>query len=110
MFAKLLEIFGEFIIRMRTANHHQRRAGIPDLNLLTHPALLFPGLTFRRVVHHFQHRRIDHAQHRFALLNQRDIDREFAIALDELFGAVERIDQPVALPVLAHFPGGRIFF
>ncbi len=61
------------------------------------------SLTFRRVVHHFQHRRIDHAQHRFALLNQRDIDREFAIALDELFGAVERIDQPVALPVLAHF-------
>ncbi len=39
--------------------------------------------------------------------DQRDIDREFAVAVDELLGAVERIDEPEILPAVAH--GGRVF-
>ena len=35
---------------------------------------------------------------------QGDIDGKFAISVDEFLGAVERVNQPVLLPVLAGFP------
>ena len=73
---------------MGAANHHQRRASIANLNLLAHAALFFPRLAILRAVHHFHHRRVHHAQRWFAVFNQRDIDGEFAVALDKFFGAV----------------------
>ena len=36
-----------------------------------------------------------------AVFNQRNIDRKLAVALDELFGTVQRIHDPEAHPVLA---------
>ena len=39
-----------------------------------------------------------HAEHGHAVVYQRDVDGELAIALDELLGAVQRIHQPVGLP------------
>jgi sulfate adenylyltransferase subunit 2 len=42
-------------------------------------------------------RREHDAEHRHAALDQGDVDREFTIAVDELFSAIERIDQPEAL-------------
>ncbi len=38
------------------------------------------------------------AEHRHTRLDQGDVDRELAVALDELLGAVERIDQPEPSP------------
>ncbi len=37
---------------------------------------------------------MDHAEHRLAALDQRDIDGELAVAADEFLGAVERVDEP----------------
>ena len=44
------------------------------------------------------HRRLHHAEHRHAVLDQRDVDGELAIALDELARAVQRIDHPQPRP------------
>jgi hypothetical protein len=52
-----------------------------------------------------QRRRVDHAQDGLAVLDERDVDGELAILLDELAGTVERIHQPVASPVPADVPG-----
>ena len=38
----------------------------------------------------------DDAEHRPAVLDERDIDREFAVAAEELLGSVQRIDEPEA--------------
>ena len=35
---------------------------------------------------------------RFVVTDQRDVDRELAVAVDEFLGAVERIDQPEIVP------------
>ena len=63
------------------------------------------------VMQFFQRRRIDHAEHGFAVFDQGNVDGEFAVLLDELARAVERIDQPVACPGATLFPGdaGRFF-
>ncbi len=95
---------------MGTANHHQRRARVSDMNLRFMPALFFPRFAVGGGIQYIQHRRVDHAHHRFAVLNQGDIHRELAVALDKLFGAIQRINQPVTLPVLAFFPTRRILF
>jgi hypothetical protein len=47
------------------------------------------------------HRRLDHAERRDAVFDQRDIDGEFAVALHEFASAVERIDQPQPSPATA---------
>ena len=44
---------------------------------------------------------------RHAVLDQRDVHGEFAVALDELARAVERIDQPVTAPPAALFVRNR---
>src|SRR6185437_7694055 len=49
-------------------------------------------------------RRQHNAQHGPVVLDQRDVDRELAVALDELAGTVERIDQPVPRPRFALLP------
>src|SRR5690606_1430180 len=43
-------------------------------------------------------RRLHDAEHRTRRVDERDVDRELAVALDELARTVERIDQPVARP------------
>ncbi len=49
-----------------------------------------------------QHRRVHHAENRRTVgLDQGDVHGEFAVALDELLGAVERVHQPVAAPAAA---------
>jgi hypothetical protein len=44
------------------------------------------------------HRRQHHAKHALMVVDKRNVDREFAVALDEFAGAIEWIDQPVARP------------
>ncbi len=111
MFAKLLQILLQLrVIAVGAANHHQRRTRIADLNLLANAALLFPRFALFRAVHHLHHRRVDHAKDRLPVFNQGDIDGKLAVALDKLFGAVQRVHQPVALPVLAYLPGRRVLF
>ena len=46
-------------------------------------------------------RLLDHAEHGHAVLDQRDVDGELAVALDELAGAVQRVDQPEPRPLPA---------
>ena len=110
MFTQLLQILLQLAVAVRAANHHQRRTRVAHLDLLAHAALFLPRLPFCSTVHHLHDRRVDHAQHRFTLLNQGDIDGEFTVALDELFCPVQGVHQPVALPVLALFPALRRFF
>ena len=50
------------------------------------------------------HGRKHHTEDGNAGLDQGDVDGEFAIALDEFARAVQRIHQPVALPVAPCFP------
>ena len=45
-------------------------------------------------------RRVNHAANRHAVFHQRDIHREIPPALDELLGAVQRIDEPEQRPDL----------
>src|SRR3546814_4278405 len=45
--------------------------------------------------------RIDHTHDRPALFDQRDVDSELVIALDEFARAIERINQPVLAPLRA---------
>ena len=42
------------------------------------------------------HRHVHDAENGPMRVDQSDIDREFAVAIDELLGAVKRVDQPVA--------------
>src|SRR3546814_2341992 len=58
----------------------------------------------RRINQFVQRRCIDHAKHRRIAIDQGDIDGELAIVLDELAGAVQWIDQPIALPVPTDIP------
>src|SRR5690606_27415933 len=39
-----------------------------------------------------------HAEHRLAVFDQRDVDGEFAVAVNELTRTVERVDEPEAPP------------
>ncbi len=50
------------------------------------------------VDHDVLRRNTDDTEHRAMSLDQRDVHRELAVAIDELLGAVERIDQPVPAP------------
>src|SRR5258708_39889316 len=50
----------------------------------------------RRPIHLALDRIVGHSEHRYAVLDQRDRDREFRDAVDELLGPVERIDDPNA--------------
>src|SRR5262245_14635034 len=52
---------------------------------------------------------VGHPQDRFALLDQRNRDAEFRNALDELLGAVERIDDPHPPALQAGFAVGGFF-
>src|SRR5690554_4152355 len=53
----------------------------------------------------FQRRRGDHAHHRHAVFDHGDVHGEFAAALGEVLGAVNRVDQPEPAPAFALFPG-----
>src|SRR5512143_277663 len=56
-------------------------------------------------------RRIDHTQYRLVMVDEGDSDGELSGATDEFAGAVERVDQPVALPAgtLAERDAGGLF-
>ncbi len=87
--------------RQRRPAHLHRHAASPSQTKAPAPAVR---------VQLVQRRRVDHAQHRLPVFHQGDVDGELAIFLDELAGAVERIHQPVAPPLLALRPGhGRRF-
>ena len=94
---------------MGAADHHQRRPGIAYMNLITNIALFFPRFPLCSAVHHVHDGRVDHTKYRLTVINQRNIDGKFAVALEKLFGTVKRVHQPVTLPVLTNFPGRRIF-
>ena len=47
----------------------------------------------------------DDARDRFTVFDQGDIDGEFAVFLDKLFGTVDGINTPIPLPVFALFVG-----
>src|SRR5574344_1046045 len=49
-------------------------------------------------------RLLDHRKIGRALVDQRDVDTELAIALDEFAGAIDRVNQPITGPVLAFLP------
>ena len=49
------------------------------------------------------HRYVHDTEDGLAGLNQRDVDRELAISIDEFLGAVERINEPVARPAATFF-------
>jgi hypothetical protein len=110
VFTQLLQVLLQFAVAVRAANHHQRWTRIAHLDLLTHAALFLPRLYLpqRCTSPSSPARRPRPAP--LSLLNQGDIDGELTVALDELFGPVQRIDQPVALPVLALIPALRRFF
>ena len=59
-------------------------------------AAAFPG----KVID-IQNGYVNYAEYAPVAGNQRDIDGEFTVALDEFPGAVERVDQPVGVPQLA---------
>ncbi|CSH27286.1 Uncharacterised protein [Shigella sonnei] len=44
------------------------------------------------------------------MVNERNVNGEFAITFNKLFSTIQRVYQPVTLPVLTDFPTGRIFF
>src|SRR5210317_173571 len=46
------------------------------------------------------------AKHRLVILNQRDIDSEFAITINELLSAIQRVYQPITLPGCTLSEGG----
>ena len=54
-------------------------------------------------------RDMHHSEYRFVALDQRDVDGEFAVSLDEFLGAVEWIDQPERRPAgpLSRIDRGR---
>ena len=60
------------------------------------------GLVLNRHVHD--------AEHRSFACDQRNIHRKFAISIDELLGAVERVDQPVAVPLRRSSKSGQSGF
>ena len=58
-----------------------------------------------------QRGREHHTQHCPVVLHQRDIDREFAVLLDEFSRSIQRVHQPVSIPLPPLRPGrGRGFF
>ena len=57
-------------------------------------ALLQDG---EKCIDRVQGRRADHAEQRPAMLDERDVDGELAVAAEKLLGPVERIDEPESL-------------
>ena len=92
---------------MRTAASHAQ--GIAACSGSTRPCLRLPLSNPRTTARPgpgqlAAHRCLHHAKHAPARVDERDVDGELAIALDELARAIERIDQPVARPLAACFP------
>lgn len=56
------------------------------------------------------HRHVHHAQYRMIFVDQRDVHGEFAVAFDELLGAVERIDEPMEFVGAPLFEGDFLIF
>ena len=56
-----------------------------------------------RNVHLFEIGNINNRPHADVILHQGDVDRKFVVAFDKFDRAVQRIDQPVKLPVAALF-------
>ena len=96
---------------MRPAAHHPRRLGgrAPDsYGLRRLVAFLSPGTGSPTGVEiHVACRRADHAQYRAVLADQGDIHGKFTVALDELLGAIQRVDQPELVPAAALLEGYR---
>ena len=86
--------------QVRGRRHPQRLAGA--LGTLAHRAA--PGGGGERLA---EHRRVHHAHHRPIPERERDGDREERQPVHEVRGAVERIDDPGPIRLLAGLPLGR---
>ena len=54
---------------------------------------------FAGIVAQIQRRGIHNAQRDPILMNQSDVDCEFAVTLDEFLGAIQRVNEPEGFPV-----------
>ncbi len=90
---------------MRATAHHpyRRRAGRGHADscrlCAVHPLCSTDAPA--AVIRGTPHRHVNYAEDRLVVLDERDVDRELAIAIDELLGAVEGIDEPVRIPAAA---------
>ncbi len=100
------DIFKQHILiaaLVTTAGNHRNATHpeLPGMNANGHAGLLPKGALARhRKITQFPHGHMHHAQHRTCALDQRDIHAEFAVALEELLGTVEGIDNPAARPLM----------
>ena len=72
------------------------RAGGRDLDGLWIAAVAaqFRTHTVAADVSLFLHRYVNDAKHRLLVFDERDVDGEFTIAIDEFFCAIQGVDQP----------------
>ena len=86
-----------------------RLSGHTQLNGFPFAILTISTNIFRSKIHTIQWRAIHDSQYGAAILYQGDIDGKFIIFLDKFLGAIQRINQPIGLPLTAFFPG-YVFF
>jgi hypothetical protein len=53
---------------------------------------------------------VHHAEYGSVRVDQRDVDRKLAVAVNEFLGAIERVDQPVTLPLATLSEARQAFF
>src|SRR5580658_189357 len=73
-------------------------------SLVAKPAAMALARAEYRIARHV----IDHAEHGDSLVEQSDADREIAQAADEIVGAVDRIDHPIAAQRIVAFEGDGV--
>ena len=99
---KGFQLFHRLATMATAGDHYHRRGAGTALNRLALTVVLFKGThTLAAQVGHCRYRHMHHAQHRGLAFHQRDVDGELTIALDKFLGAIQRVHQPEARPVLA---------
>lgn len=106
MVAEILEVRVQARAAMRAAAYDSRRFGcarshfychrftVAVTTLCANALAAHVGLALNRDMHD--------AEYRSMVFDERNIDCEFAVAIDELLGPVQWIDEPVALPLTAY--------
>src|SRR5713226_5235110 len=87
---------------MRAARHHHRLAAVisarPDRSRGAVRFLLPGTICLRCGISDAGDRHVHHTEYRPVAFDQGDVDGEFAVTLNKLLGAVQRIYQPKPLP------------